>query len=111
MQRGELYWCDFGYPRGAEQAYIRPALIVQANALQNVWHTILVVPFTSQVHWKGVATTVSVAAGTGGLSQDSVALCHQLSAVDKMRIRDRIGVLPAATLTGIEDAIIRTMNL
>ena len=49
MQRGDVYWCDLGLPRGSEQAGIRPVVILQADAVRDVWTTIIVVPLTSQL--------------------------------------------------------------
>jgi mRNA interferase MazF len=111
MQRGDVYWCDLGLPRGSEQAGTRPVVILQADAVRDVWTTIIVVPLTSQMQWLRLPTCVAVPRGAGGLRDDSVALCHQVSVVDKARIRDYIGTLPANILRDIEDTVILTLGL
>jgi mRNA interferase MazF len=111
MQRGEIFWCDLGVPRGSEQAGIRPVVILQADVVLDVWTTVIVVPLTSQRQWLRLPTCVAVPKGAGGLRDDSVALCHQTSVIDKTRLRDFIGVLPPAIMRVIEDVVILTLGL
>ena len=45
MRRGEVWWVDFGIPFGSEPGYRRPAVIVQADALnKSAIGTVLLVP-------------------------------------------------------------------
>ena len=41
----------------------------------------------------------------GRLTQDSVALCHQVTALDRGKLRQLIGSLDRASMTRIEEAI------
>jgi mRNA-degrading endonuclease toxin of MazEF toxin-antitoxin module len=111
MQHGELYWCDLGMPRRSEQADVRPVVILQADAVLNVWSTVIVIPLTSQRQWLRLPTCVAVPKGAGGLRDHSVALRHQTTVVHKARLRGRIGMIPAPIMREIEDTVILTLGL
>ena len=47
MKRGEVWWADFGDPRGSAPALRRPVLIVQDDVLtESALRTVMVVPLT-----------------------------------------------------------------
>ncbi len=48
---------------------------------------------------------VSLAQGTGGLPAECVALCHQITTLDRSKLTQRIGALPEPDLLAIEDGI------
>ena len=78
---------------------IRPALVVQADELnEGAWCTI-VVPITKQQHNVRVSPiVVEVQPPEAGLIERSFLLCHQIRAVDKRRIISVRGTVTAATL-------------
>lgn len=91
--------------RGSEQAGTRPVLILQTEPLNNFLRTVVVVPFTTNLNWRRYPFCVSVAAGEGGLTGDSVALCHQIRTTDKTRLIRKMGTVTDATLLRIEQAV------
>ena len=78
MKRGEVWLVDFGTPSGPEQAGIRLAIVLQEDNLNQNLETSLVIPLTSKTKRLSIPTTVFFPAGESGLTQDSVALCHQV---------------------------------
>jgi mRNA interferase MazF len=50
-------------------------------------------------------------AGEGGLTQDSVALAEQIRVIDNDRLIRQLGVLPAARMTEIDDALRAILKL
>src|SRR5438067_1768629 len=111
LQRGDVHWADMGPRKGSEQGGNRPVLILQDNATLAVWRTVVVIPITSNVSLVGRPGCVFIPVGAGGLRIDSVALCHQIRAVDKQAISDRLGTLPAPLITAVENEIIRILLL
>lgn len=91
--------------RGSEQAGTRPVLIVQADAVSAILRTVLVVPFTSNVKWARFPFCFEVASGDGGLTTDSVALCHQTRVLDKSRLMRRVGRVSDESLLKVEQAL------
>ncbi|WP_367275312.1 type II toxin-antitoxin system PemK/MazF family toxin [Microcoleus sp. CAWBG58] len=48
--------------------------------------------------------------GEGGLTQDSVALCHQLRVLDKTRLRNKIGEVNPEILIQLENIVLFTLG-
>jgi mRNA interferase MazF len=103
-RRGEVWLADFGKPSGHEQAFIRPAVLIQVDDLAHLT-TVVVVPVTTTIKRAGQATVVSIPATEGGLTQVSVALCHQIRALDRRKLMRKLGELKAERMSEIEIAI------
>jgi len=54
---------------------------------------------------------VAFAGGTGGLPVDCVALCHQITTLDRSKLTQRIGALPEPDLLAVEDGIRAAIDL
>ena len=50
-------------------------------------------------------TAVPLAEGAGGLRKPGVALCHQVTTLDRAKLTQRLGALPWAALTQVEDGM------
>ena len=48
--------------------------------------------------------------GEGGLTQDSVALCHQMRVLDKTRLRNKIGEVNPELLVQLENNVLFTLG-
>jgi mRNA-degrading endonuclease toxin of MazEF toxin-antitoxin module len=67
------------------------------------WKSIIVVPVsTSGLQAKRAPTVVNLSAGVGGLSKPSVAVCQQVTTLDRAKLMKRIGALPAELLREVE---------
>ena len=84
---------------------------MQDEAITQVWRTLVVIPFTTNLRLARLPTCVSVPGGIAGLREDSVAMCHQIRALDRGSIRDFVGTLPPNFMNDTEDALIRTLRL
>ena len=108
-RRGEVWLVDFGMSRGYEQAGERPAVVIQSDDLSQL-STMIVVPTTTtrQTTERG---TVLLSAGKGGLRETSVALCYQIRAVDKYRLKKRLGELPETARAEIETTMAYVLGI
>ena len=86
-------------------------LIFQNNAINPYTTTVLTIPFTSNLRRAPLPSSVRVNAGEGGLTVDSVALCHQLRVLDISRLIQRLGMLSAKTISAIEQSGLFTMGI
>jgi mRNA interferase MazF len=105
MRRGDVYWADLAPRSGSEQSSRRPVIVVSHDAFNQTerWRSIIVVPLsTSQAQAARGPTAVRVARGAAGLGKESVALCHQVTTLDRSKLAARVGTLPAASLADIE---------
>ena len=98
-KRGEVWLVDLGKPRGHEQAYERPAVVIQTDDLRRL-STVVVVPVTGKL--RGGRGAVRLQKGEGGLSAQSPALCYQMQALDRRRLIRRFGELSQVALAQVE---------
>jgi mRNA interferase MazF len=93
MTIGEIHWVELPDSGGREQAGRRPA-ILQNDMYAASLPTVLVVPLSSAIAaLRFPGTALIKADNRSGLRTDSVALVFQLRAIDRGRIREKIGVV------------------
>jgi mRNA interferase MazF len=111
IKRGEIWLADLNPTRGSEQAGTRPVLIFQNNLISKHTATILAIPLTTNLRRASLPSCVQISKGEGGLTSDSVALCHQLRVPDKTRLLRRLGVVSERTISAIETCVMFTMGM
>jgi mRNA-degrading endonuclease toxin of MazEF toxin-antitoxin module len=114
MRRGEVYWAELAPRTGAEQSGRRPVIVVSHDGFNEVpsWRSVIVVPVsTSQTQAGRGPTAVPLARGAGGLRAPSIALCHQVTALDRAKLRERLGALPHGTLAELEHGLRAALDL
>jgi mRNA interferase MazF len=114
MRRGEIFWADLAPRSGSEQTGRRPVLIVSDDGFNLVagWRSVIVVPLsTSGAQARRGPTAVTIPRGSGGVGQDSVALCHQVTTLDRGKLRERVGALPDQVLAAVEDGLRAALDL
>ncbi len=94
MKTGDIYTIEMPKSNGHEQAGIRPAIIMQSEELNKKLPTVMIVPLTSQpAANKFPCTFVIKPEPENGLTMASVVLIFQLRAIDKKRLKHKIGSL------------------
>ena len=111
MNRGEVWLVSFGEPSGPEQAGIRPAIVLQNDLLGPYVETSIVIPLTTKTKRLSIPTTVYIPAGEAGLSEDSVALCHQVQVRGKVRFLSLYGILSRPFLVEVQNALLNALDL
>jgi mRNA interferase MazF len=109
MRRGDVYLVGLDPSVGAESTKTRPAILVSNDAAnrtadRNRRGVVTVVPVTANTT-RVYPFQVLIPAGVGGLGAESKAQAEQIRAVDVARLRDRLGVLDAATLRRLDEAL------
>ncbi len=111
MKRGDVYFANLNPVKGSEQAGARPVILYHNDRLILAGNTVIVIPLTTNLKSRALPSAVFVPAGEGGLKQDSVALCHQIRALDKSGIMDYWGSLPKNRLDEIDHVVLRTLGI
>ena len=114
MKRGDVYWATLAPRSGSEQQGTRPVVVVSHDAFNQVesWQSVLVVPVsTSREQATRGPTAVPLPAGAGGLKKDSVALCHQVTVLDRRKLSGRLGSLPDPLLAQVGDGLKAAQDL
>jgi mRNA interferase MazF len=108
VSRGEIWLADLNPTQGSEQSGTRPVLIFQNNSINRFTSTFLTIPLTTNLRRASLPTCVLVRQGEGGLDKDSVALCHQLRVLDRIRLKHRLGVVSTQTMATNESRVLFT---
>ena len=110
--RGDIWMLDWNPGRGSEQAGFRPGVIVQCDEGNHASgaRTTILVPLTTQERPYVFYVPVP-RGGSTGLRADSWANCTQVMTVDKSRLRNRLGTVPAPVLLAIGLALADTLGL
>ena len=112
MVRGDIYDARLSPTEGSEQAGMRPVVIVSRDAINRNSPVVVIVPLTDAANVKRqYPNNVSIKAGEGGLTLDSIALGGQLRAIATSRLLQRRGALPPETMAAIDHALRITLDL
>lgn len=89
IRRGDLYWFDFGRPRGSAPGYRRPVVVVQNDiANMSAIRTTMVCILTTNLRLARARGNVMLGEGEGNLPQQSVVNVSQVATVSKSELTD-----------------------
>ena len=114
MRRGEVFWADLRPRSGSEQAGRRPVIVVSHDAFNEApgWRSVIVVPLsTSDAQARRGPTAVALVPGSGGLKKGGVALCHQVTTLDRGKLTERVGILPTDVMARLADGLRAALDL
>jgi mRNA interferase MazF len=112
MKRGDLFWADLTHRKGSEQQGKRPVLVLSHDAFNAIpnWRSVIVVPLTTSPKAMKGPTAVPVPKRAGGLPADSIALCHQVTTLDRARLRERVGALSPESMRAVEHGLLTALG-
>ena len=114
MKHGDVYYANLAPRSGSEQQGRRPVIIISNDGLNQIqsWRSVIVFPIsTSPAQVKRSLSVLPIPQGVSNLSKDSVALCHQVTTLDRAKFEKFIGTLPAHIMDEIEQGLKAAMNL
>jgi mRNA interferase MazF len=114
VTRGEVWWADLVPRTGSEQHGRRPVIIMSSDAFNSVptWRSVMVVPLTTSARQLRVGpTAVAIPAGAAQLPAASVALCHQITTLDRKKLVEILGTLPNDLLRDVERGVVAALDL
>ncbi len=110
-RRGEIWLAILDPTRGSEQAGTRPVLVFQNDLVNRFTTTVLAIPLTTNLRRASLPSCVRISKGEGGLTSDSIALCHQLRVLDKTRLQRKLGTISQATIVTVESCVLFTTGI
>jgi mRNA interferase MazF len=114
VRRGDLYLAELLPRSGSELRGIRPVLVVSHDGFNRVgsWRSVTVVPLTtSAAQARRGPTAVPIPDGAGGLRGDGIAVCHQITTLDRSKLTRRLGTLPPDILASVEVGMKAALDL
>ena len=103
--RGEIYWVQLDPTIGTEIAKTRPAVIVSNDIGNQYSARVIVAPISAGNVARVYPFEELLPDGEGGLAHASKVLLDQLRTIDKQRLGQRIGALPAERMLEVDHAI------
>lgn len=114
MKRGDVFWAELSPRSGSEQRDRRPVIVMSNDGFNLVptWRSVIVIPVsTSGAQARRGPTAVALAAGMGGLPGPSIAVCHQVTTLDRSKLTERLGTLSAVAMTAVEGGLKTALDL
>ncbi|HLD97680.1 MAG TPA: type II toxin-antitoxin system PemK/MazF family toxin [Candidatus Nanoarchaeia archaeon] len=109
MKKGEIWLVELPFSNSHEQAGLRPALILADIAITNIS---IVIPFTTNLQALRFPHTIEVKPNiTNGLSAISVALAFHARAIDKKRLKHKIGEAEAGIMESVDKILKQLLAL
>jgi len=108
MQKGDICLVEFIPFKGHEQAGLRPAIVMS----KEIANLILVVPLTSKTEALRYNYSLEInPSEKNGLNAKSIAMIFQLRAIDKRKIKNKIGNIEENIMKKIDSRIKDILNL
>lgn len=112
MEKGDIYWADFGTGHTNEPAYLRPVLIVQSDRFnRSRIGSVLVVPLSSNKRLAKAPGNVLLKRKETGLSKESVAVVSQMVSISRDRLEEKVGKLPSHLLLSVDEGLRLVLDL
>jgi mRNA interferase MazF len=114
MKRGDVWWADLEPRSGSEQRGRRPVIVVSHDAFNETsgWQSVIVVPLSTSARQAARGpTAVPILVRGAGLKRESVALCHQVTTLDRAKLTERVGILPEGPLAAIDSGLSAALSL
>ena len=111
-RRGEIYLVSFNPTIGHEIQKTRPAVVIQNDVSNQHSPITIVAAMSSQFRDPPHPREVPVRpGGKTGLRQPSAVILNQIRSMDRRRLVKRLGVLDAATMRRVDDALKISLGL
>lgn len=106
IRRGQVWWVDFGEPKGPKPGYRHPALVLQRDEVNGSRiNTVVVCVLTSNRALAKAPGNVLLPKRSTGLARDFVANASQITTVNKEDLDALVGVVPARLLETVSDGL------
>jgi mRNA interferase MazF len=110
-RRGEIYLVSFDPTIGHEIKKTRPALVIQNNVSNQYSPITIVAAISSQFNDPPHPREVIIHPGKSGLQKSSAVVLNQIRSVDRQRLVKRLGMIDAATMHRVDEAILISLGL
>lgn len=111
VNKGDIYYANMNGTVGSEQSGTRPVIIVQNDIGNKYSPTIIIVPLTSQTDLKMSQPTHYYLKAFGNIRYDSIVLTEQIRAIDKQRLKEKIGNINHKTMQEIDEKMMIALGI
>ncbi|MCM0747095.1 type II toxin-antitoxin system PemK/MazF family toxin [Clostridioides difficile] len=105
IKRGGIYYAELNPVIGSEQGGTRPVLIISNDIGNRYSPTVIVAAITGKTQTKAKLPTHTEIKNFEGLDRDSIVLLEQIRTVDKKRLKQYMGMMPAEAMARVDKAL------
>lgn len=99
IRRDQIWWIDFGDPRGSERGFRHPGLVLQRDEVNaSKLATVVVCALTSNKALASAPGNMLLSKRATGLARDSVVNASQIATVDETDLLKLAGTISPALL-------------
>lgn len=112
IERGGVFWVDFGPPAGSAPAKRRPVVVIQSDDVNRsaIGSTVVAI-FTSNTGLAQIPGNVFVPASASGLTKDSVVNVSQVSSVPREALDGPVGRVPSDLMRDVDAGLRQVLAL
>jgi mRNA interferase MazF len=114
ITRGDIYWADLSPRSSSEQAGRRPVIVLSHDGFNHArdWRSVIVVSMsTSKSQLRRGLTVVEIPVGASGLPCPGIAICHQVTTLDRSKLARYAGRLSRELLSSVEEGLKAALDL
>lgn len=104
MNQGDIYEVFLDPTLGSEQRGRRPAIILSGTGINKIMNTVIIVPLTSQLKNYNDNLVLNPNA-KNGLTKISEALPIHIRAIDKSRLKNKVGNIEAEEINVLKRSL------
>ena len=106
LNRGNVFWISLDPTQGSEIAKLRPCVLVGATPINQARRTVVVVPLSTAAKPRPPLTIPVRCMG-----RDVVAVCDQIRAIDKNRIKKEGGTLSTEDMEAVDEGLRQVLSI
>jgi mRNA interferase MazF len=99
IKQYDIYWVNLDPTVGSEIQKIRPGIVITPNEMNNNINTIIIAPLTTKSHDYPTRLKTNIE------GKDCWVVLDQIRAIDKSRLRDKIGELNKDDISKLRNII------
>lgn len=114
MKRGEVYWAELAPHSGSERMGRRPVIVVSHDGFNQAptWRNVIVIPMsTSRMQARRGPTAIPIPSGSAGLARSGIAVCHQVTTLDRTKLTKYCGALSLELMRTVEEGLRAALDL
>ena len=105
IKRGDIYYAEPNPVVGSEQGGTRPVLIISNDTGNRYSPTVIIAAITGKTYTKAKLPTHTEVKDIEGLDRDSIILLEQIRTIDKKRLKQHMGIMPAEVMARVDKAL------
>lgn len=105
IKRGDIYYAELNPVVGSEQGGTRPVLIISNDTGNRYSPTVIIAAITGKTYTKAKLPTHTEVKDIEGLDRDSIILLEQIRTIDKKRLKQHMGIMPAEVMARVDKAL------